>query len=51
MFGVHHLRTKCLLAMCHGAQSRIAEACSTKSKEKIKKPLFKDNTSNNPRDP
>jgi hypothetical protein len=37
--------------MCHGARSRIAEACTTESKEKIKKPLFEDNTSSNPRGP
>ena len=51
MFGVHLLKTKYLLAMCHEAQSRIAKACSTRAKEKIKKPLSKYNTSNNPRDP
>jgi len=51
MFGVHLLRTKGLLAICHGVRSRIAEACSTESNEKIKKPLFEDNTSSKPREP
>jgi len=44
MFCVHLLRTKFLLAMCHGARSRIADACSTESKKKRKKPLSEDNT-------
>jgi len=51
MFGVHLLSTKYLLTMCHGARSRIAEACSTESNEKIKKPLSEDNTSSKPREP
>jgi len=32
-------------------RSRIADACITELKEKIKKPLFEDNTSSNPREP
>jgi hypothetical protein len=50
MFGIHLLRTKCLLAMCHRAHSRIADSCSTESNEKRKKPLSEDNTSSKPRE-
>jgi hypothetical protein len=37
--------------MCYGVWSRITVLLSTESKVKRKKPLFDENTSNNPNDP